>query len=487
MTVDPLRRLKIMVARSKLSSTKLDWEEEHPLERLIEMKVRRELKEDREFRRSLGRSRLSEVTRADLVEYQLHKFRKQMRYVQENSIFYRKRFQGLNLRPDDIREFEDLRKVPITEPNELAEEPFHFLCVSQSKVMRAFSTSGTSGQRKRLFYTQEDVLNIVDSIAAALRNTQMDREDMLHIMFPAVTAWDPSLMLDGACKVAGLRSQVCSEADVERQVKVMTEGKVKVIIGLTSFIYRITVLARQRHDLKALGMKAIICSSEPLSEAMRREIEASWGCKALSQYGMTEMGLATAIECFAQDGLHIDEGNYLLECVDPKEGGHQGDREQGELIWTSLNMRGTPLLRYRSYDLSCYIGPPCGCGFSIIGKMGKPLGRSIVETKIGYGERIYPLLFDEAVLAVPGVLGYQMVIDRVGFRDKLSFTVEYLGDPEEGRRQVGESLQRLDEVRSSLDNDLLEPLAIEMVAAKEGFVPKQKNFIDNRRLFDIAK
>ena len=80
-----------------------------------------------------------------------------------------------------------------------------------------------------------------------------------------------------------------------------------------------------------------------------------------------------------------------------------------------------------------------------------------------------------------------MVIDRVGFRDKLSFTVEYLGDPEEGRRQVGESLQRLDEVRSSLDNDLLEPLAIEMVAAKEGFVPKQKNFIDNRRLFDTAK
>ena len=88
-----------MVARSKLSSTKLDWDEEHPLERLIEMKVRRELKDDGEFRRSLGRSRLTEVTRADLVEYQLHKFRKQMRYVQENSIFYRKRFQELNLGP----------------------------------------------------------------------------------------------------------------------------------------------------------------------------------------------------------------------------------------------------------------------------------------------------------------------------------------------------------------------------------------------------
>ena len=69
------------------------------MERLIELKVRRELHEDKEFRRSLGRSRLTDVPRSDLVEYQLHKFRKQMRYVQENSIFYRKRFQELNAPP----------------------------------------------------------------------------------------------------------------------------------------------------------------------------------------------------------------------------------------------------------------------------------------------------------------------------------------------------------------------------------------------------
>lgn len=462
----------------------MGWEEENPLERLIELKVRRELKEDRELRRSLGRSHLSEVSRSDLVEYQLHRFRKQMRYVDENSIFYRKRFHELGLTPGSIREFEDLRKVPLTEPNDLAEEPYHFLCVSQSKVMRAFSTSGTSGQRKRLFYTQDDVLNIVDSIAAALRNTGMDREDVLHIMFPAVTAWDPSLMLDGACKVAGLRSQVCSEVKVDRQIEQMRKGNVKMMIGLTSFIYRITVLAREGHDLREMGMKAIICSSEPLSEAMRREIESSWGCKALSQYGMTEMGLATAIECFSQDGLHVDEGNYMLECVDPETGEHRKGRETGELIWTSLNMKGTPLLRYRSYDLSSFIAPPCGCGLSLVGKMGKPKGRTSSETKIGYGERIYPLLFDEAILSVSGVLGYQMSIDRVGFRDRLTFTVEYLGDASEGRRQVEEKVLHLDEIRSSLDNDLLDPLVIEMVPATEDFVPKQKVFVDNRPLFD---
>jgi phenylacetate-CoA ligase len=109
----------------------------------------------------------------------------------------------------------DLDKVPLTEPVDLTEEPFLFLCRSLSKIARTFSISGTSGKNKRLFYTREDLLNIVDSIAAALRSAGLRNNETLQIMFPAVVAWDPSLMLEGACKVAGLKSVVCSAVDVE--------------------------------------------------------------------------------------------------------------------------------------------------------------------------------------------------------------------------------------------------------------------------------
>jgi phenylacetate-CoA ligase len=312
----------------------------------------------------------------------------------------------------------------------------------------------------------------------------MTGDDTLHIMFPAVSAWDPSLMLDSACKVAGLKSNVCSDVDVETQLKAMRDGKAKVIIGLTSFIYRITVLARDKHDLRSMGIKAIICSSEPLSEAVRHEIEAAWGCKALTQYGMTEMGLATAIECFAQDGIHLDEGNYLCECVDPATGKHQPDRKEGELIWTSLNMEGSPLLRYRSYDLSCYISPPCGCGFTTVGKMGKPRGRINGETKIGLGDKVWPSMFDEAVLGVTGVLGYQVVIDKSGFRDRLTFKVEYHGDATGVPAALREKLLEMDEIKSGLDSDLLEPLIFEILPERKDFVLKQKAIVDNRPLFD---
>ena len=482
--MNPLKSLMITMARRKLASRNIDSETVNPLEEWIHIKVRQTVKDEKEFRRVLGRSSLTEVSRADLRQYQMFKFRKLMRYVDENSVYYHKLMADNKLVPGSFMEFEDLIKFPLTEPASLAEQPFHFLCVSQSKVMRAFSTSGTSGLKKRLFYTSSDVLNIVDAISAALKTVGLREKETLQIMFPAITAWDPSLMLESACKVAGLNAVVCSSIDIDVQVEMMRKNETRMMIGLTSFIYRITMLARDKYDLRKLGIKAIICSSEPLSEAMRKELESAWGCKALTQYGMTEMGLATAIECTVQDGIHVDEADYMVECVDPLTGEHQPDRKDGELIWTSLNMSGSPLLRYRSYDLSSYISPPCGCGFRTVGKIGKPKGRIDYTTKFGYGEKVYPYLFDEAIGSVHGVISHQVVIDRPAFRDRLTVTVEFNGDLEEAKRQLQEKIQAIPEVQSSMENDLMEPLVINVVGVRSEFVPTKRTLVDNRGQYD---
>lgn len=479
------QRLAIAIARMKLSSSKIAEGSSHPLEDFIAARVAATARKEPELRRVIGRLAPEQVDRKALREYQLFRVREMMRYTGENSIFYKRRWKEAGIEPSDIRTFEDLRRIPLTEPKALADEPFEFLCVSQTKVMRAFTTSGTSGTRKRLFYTSNDVLNIVDSIASALRGAGMTKDDTLQIMFPAIAAWDPGLVLESACKVAGLKAVNASMIDVEEQLRIMREHGTSMMIGLTSFIYRITILARERHDLRALGIKAIICSAEPLPEAMRREMEAVWGCKALCQYGMTEMGLATTIECEAQDGLHINEADFLAEVVDPETGEHVGDREEGELIWTSLSYEGSPLIRYRSYDLSSPIEPPCGCGMAVVGKIGKIRGRLDMQTKVGFGEKIFPALFDEAVLGVRGVLGYQTVIETSGYKDLLRFKVEYLGDLEQGRREVEEALHGLDEIKSGLENDLIEGPVVEMVQADPAvFTPKPKVIVDLRKQFD---
>ncbi len=477
-------RIIIAYARTKLSSRKVAEGVENPLHDWVQLKVRNAFKHDEDFRKALGRSTLGEIDRELFEQYQLHLFRKQMAYVMQNSHYYRKKYDEAGVVPGDIRAMEDLDKVPLTEPADLADEPFLFLCQSQSKIARTFSTSGTTGKNKRLFYTREDLLNIIDSIAAALRSAGLKSNETLHIMFPAVVAWDPSLMLEGACKVAGLKSEVCSAVDVDEQVKVMREKQAQVIIGLTSFIYRVTVLARDKHDLRSLGLKAIICSSEPLSEAVRQEIEQAWGCKCLSQYGMTEMGLATTIECHMQTGLHINEADFMVEVIDPDTGKRLPPGEEGELIWTSLSFQGSPLLRYRSYDISHYIIPPCECGHATVGKIGKPKGRRDAATKIGLGERIFPVLFDEAIMQVKGVLNYQLEIDKPSFRDRLHFTVEYSGDMEQGRKEVLAAVLALEEIKNGLDNDLLEPIEVEIKEVSKDFTPKMKPIVDRRESYD---
>ncbi len=483
--MNPLNRLKIAIARTRLTSNKLEPGTEHPLESWILTKVAKEASKSPDLRSVIGRPTPAQVDRTMLRHYQLHKVRKMIEYTGENSYFYKARWKEFGIKPSDIRTYDDLCKIPITEPKELADAPLEFMCVSQTKVMRAFTTSGTSGTRKRLFYTQNDVLNIVDSIAVALRNAGMSENDTLQIMFPSVTAWDPGLMLEGACKVAGLKAVKASTTDIEEQLNIMLANRTSMMIGLTSFIYRITVLAREKADLRGFGMKAIILSSEPLPEAMRREIEDAWGCKALSQYGMTEMGLATTIECGVHDGMHVNMADFLPEVIDPDTGKHCADREEGELIWTSLSFEGSPLVRYRSNDISATIDPPCGCGFKAVGKIAKIRGRRDMQTKIGFGEKVYPLLFDEAILGVKGSLGYQLTIDRPAYKDRLVFKVEFAGEPFQGKEALLKAISGLDEIRSGIENDLLEPPEVEILLPdQKGWVPKTRAIIDNRKQYD---
>lgn len=110
-----LDKVKIFIARRRLTSLNIKGDG-NALEQWIHGKVRQEFERSREFRQALGREQLGEITRHELREYQLHRFRRQMAYVMENSYYYQKKFKDLNLRPEDIRTYDDLEKVPLTDP-----------------------------------------------------------------------------------------------------------------------------------------------------------------------------------------------------------------------------------------------------------------------------------------------------------------------------------------------------------------------------------
>ena len=473
--------MKMFIVRRRLLSNLVPADCKTPLEEWIAVKTRMTFKKNKELRERIGKNVLDDVTRKDFDEYQLFRFREQMKYVEENSPYYRNKFKDAGVRPEDIRTWEDLEKVPFTEPIDLAENSMYFYAVSRTKMATEFTTTGTTGHRKFIGYTTNDLVSKIDIVASALKNVGMGSDDSLHIMFPLVAAWDPSLIMVGACKILGYGSSVCSDADVKKQYDIIKESGATYIIGLPSFIYRVTVLMGEGCDLRSLGIRKIISTSEPLSESMRKILEDAWGCKVLDVWGMTEFGLACAVECDEQDGLHTDEANLLFEVIDPETLRHVPDGQKGELVITSLNAEGTALIRYRTHDIGAMIAPPCACGCKFNRKLMKPCGRMDLQFKIGMGHKIYPVLFDEAVFIDKSVVDYQVKITKDGYKDLLTFDVEAEHPSDELAERIVSAVSNIMEVKEGIEEDLVSVPKISFVnVGTMQYAVKAKKIIDLR-------
>lgn len=353
--------VRMNIAKRRLESWKIDAFEGNPLEQWGLAKIRNDIKNSKELKELFGNQ---ELDRELINEYKLFRFRELMGYVMENSPYYKELYEKTGIKPYQITKYEDLKKLPLTEQKQLAEHPYHFLCVSRREIVREFTSSGTTNMLKRMAYTQHELLEIVDSVISGLKMAGMDaKDDTLQIMYPTITAtWDPGLVLSKACALSGYSSVINDSLDADEQIKTMRESGTTIIIGTSSFLYELSKAARELIQPGELGIKRIICSSEPLTPSMRKEIEEVWGCKTLRQWGMTELGLANAIECAEQNGFHLNNPDFLVEIIDPKTGKQLLPGEEGELVVTTLRRRCMPLIRYRTRDITTLIDEPCTCG-----------------------------------------------------------------------------------------------------------------------------
>ena len=353
--------IRMNVAKRKLESRKIGNKDGNPLDQWGLAKIKNDIKKNKELKQRFGQN---DIDREDIKDYKLFKLRELMEYVSKNSSFYEDLYKEAGIVPSDIKTYEDLDKIPLTEQQKLAENPYHFLCTSRKNIAREFTSSGTTNMMKRMAYSQEELLEVVDSLVSAFKMVGMDsKEDTLQIMYPTITAtWDPGLMLGKTCDLAGFSSVVNDSIDVDSQLNTMREYGTTVVIGTSSFIHSFSKRVRDIVKPGEFGLKKIICSSEPLTESMREEIESVWGCKVLRQWGMTELGLANAIECAEQNGFHVNNPDFLIEVVDPKTGKVLPPGEEGELVVTTLRRKCMPLIRYKTRDITSIIDEACDCG-----------------------------------------------------------------------------------------------------------------------------
>jgi phenylacetate-CoA ligase len=412
---------------------------------------------------------------------QLERLRETVAFVYERVPFFRRRLDEAGVRAEEIRDLQDVARLPFTVKNDLRDHyPFGLCAVPFKEVVRVHASSGTTGKPVTATYTAGDLEQWAQCMARALWAAGVRADDILQDAHGYGLFTGGLGFLGGATKI-GCAVIPASSGQTERQVMLMKDLGSTVLCGTPSYALTIAERAEEmRVDLRSLALRIGVFGAEPWSIAMRDEIEERLGIKAYEVYGLTEMGgPGVAFSCEAQEGLHINEDHFLPEVVDPVSLEPLPLGQTGELVFTSLQRRAMPLLRFRTRDITRLWREPCRCGRTLM-RMEKVMGRSD-DMLIISGVNVFPSQIESFLLEVPEVEPhYVLIVRKKGYLDQLIVQVEAKREVYEAglgkRAEVEEKITQhiRDIVGITVKVNLVEPKSI---ARSEG---KAKRVIDER-------
>ena len=364
------------------------------------------------------------MPREEMRALQSEKLVKQVKHVYENVKYYRDLMDAKGVTPDDIKSIDDIHKLPFLTKADLRDAyPYGLLGTDLKNCVRIQSTSGTTGRRVVAFYTQKDVDMWEDCCARAVTAVGGTNEDVCQVAYGyGLFTGGPGL--NGGSHKVGCLTLPMSSGNTERQIQFMRDLHATILCCTPSYAAYIgETLKEMGLTPDDIDLKAGIFGAEPWTEEMRRDIEKSLGIKAYDIYGLTETsGPGVAFECEAQAGMHINEDHFYAEIIDPETGEVLPEGSKGELVFTSLDKEGFPLLRYRTRDICVLSREKCSCGRTLI-KMSKPMGRSD-DMLIIRGVNVFPSQIETVLIKEGYSPNYLIEVDRVKNNDTLDVYVE---------------------------------------------------------------
>ena len=417
-----------------------------------------------------------------LREIQNKKLVEQVKHVWDNVPYYRKKMEEKGVTPDDIKSVDDLYKLPFLSKYDLRDSyPYGLLGVPKKDVVRIHSTSGTTGKRVVAYYTQGDLDLWEECCARAIVAAGGSEEDVVQVSY-GYGLFTGGLGLHGGSQKVGCMTVPASSGNTERQIMFIRDLNAMIICCTPSYA------AYLGESMKEMGLtpddiplKAGIFGAEAWSEEMRREIQNTLGIKAYDIYGLTELsGPGVAFECCEQSGMHINEDHFIAEIIDPDTEEVLPVGSQGELVFTAIDKKAFPMIRYRTRDICTLHREKCSCGRTMI-KMEKPKGRTD-DMLIIRGVNVFPSQIDTVLLEHGYQANYQIIVGRENNTDTLDVHVEMT--PE----MFTDDIKEINKRQADLVKGLLSMLGIKakvtLVAPKsitrsEG---KAVRVIDNRKI-----
>jgi phenylacetate-CoA ligase len=415
----------------------------------------------------------------ELRALQLTRLQWSVRQAYQQVDHYHRAFDDAGIHPDDIRQLEDLGRVPFLNKQDFRDHyPYGLLAMPRERIVRLHASSGTTGKPTVVGYTRNDIENWAALVARSIYAAGGRPGDRVHI------AYGYGLFTGGLGAHYGAERLGCtvipmSGGQTEKQVQLIQDLLPDLIMVTPSYLLAIAEeLIRQGVDPSDTSLRTGILGAEPWSEAMRQQIESRLDINAVDIYGLSEvMGPGVASECVeSKDGPVVWEDHFYPEVVDPASGAVLPDGEEGELVLTSLTREALPVIRYRTRDRTRLLAPTSRSMRRLARIAGRTDDMLIIRGVNVFPTQIEVLILEQPVLAPH----YYLEIDRDRHLDVLTIHVELqskVEDTESLRARVAHELMR--RVKSYIG--LSAQVQVKAAGAIDRSAGKAKHVIDRRR------
>ena len=344
----------------------------------------------------------------------------------ENVEFYKKSFDAAGFNPYEVESLEDLAKAPFTTKQDLRDNyPYGFFAVPLREVKEIHMSSGTTGIATVGGYTERDLEIWGDCFARGVEFANGGPDDVMHVCY-GYGLFTGGLGAHYGGIAAGCTTIPMSAGNTERQIRVLREMGSTILCCTPSYAMHIadTAIAMGLDPKKDFKLRAGIHGAEAFSDNFRADLEKKLNYKVLDVYGLTEtMGPGVAIECWEQTGLHLAEDHFLAEIIDPDTGEVLPDGEWGELVLTTIDREATPVVRYRTRDITRIIPGECACGRTHR-RIDRLHGRTD-DMLIIRGVNVFPSQIEDVMKTMPELSSwYVLELTTVAHLDRVTLKVE---------------------------------------------------------------
>lgn len=415
----------------------------------------------------------------ELKALQLRRLQWSLRHAYDNVPHYKRAFEATGVRPNDLRDLDDLSRFPFLVKQDFRDQyPFGLLAVPREQAVRLHASSGTTGKPTIVAYTRSDIETWTELMARSIFAGGGRPGDLVHV------AYGYGLFTGGLGAHYGAERLGCtvvpmSGGQTEKQVQLIRDLEPRVIMVTPSYMLAIAEeFARQGVDPASCALRIGIFGAEPWTNAMRTEIESRMGIDAVDIYGLSEvMGPGVAMECVStKDGPVIWEDHFYPEIIDPDTGRVLPDGEEGELVLTSLTKEALPVIRYRTRDRTRLLPPTA----RTMRRMARISGRTD-DMMIIRGVNVYPTQIEELVLKQSLLAPhYHLEIFREGHLDSLTVNVELqFGVEDHPARRAGVAGELTRSIKSYIG--ITTRVIVHPASSLERSLGKAKRVSDRRR------